>query len=62
MERVPYRPSVQAAVEETGWWHLSGIIDDVGEGAIIQMGPTPDILIDGEYDRIIDGFAQLQGN
>lgn len=62
MERVPYRPSVQDAVEETGWWHLSGIIDDVGEDAIVQMGPTPDILIDGEYDRIIDGFAQLPGN
>ncbi|KWX67764.1 ABC transporter substrate-binding protein [Mycobacterium sp. NAZ190054] len=59
-ERVPYRPSVQAAVEETGWWHLSGIIDDVGEDAIIQMGPTPDILVNGEYDRIIGGFAQLQ--
>ena len=62
MERVPYRPSVQAAVEETGWWHLSGIIDEVGEDAIVQMGPTPDILIDGEYDRIIDGFAQLQSS
>lgn len=60
MERVPYRPSVQAAVEETGWWHLSGIIDDVGQDAIVQMGPTPDILVEGEYDRIIDGFAQLQ--
>lgn len=60
MERVPYRPSVQAAVEDTGWWHLSGIVDDVGEQAIVQMGPTPDILVDGEYDRIIDGFAQLE--
>ena len=62
MERVPYRPSVQAAVKETGWWHLSGIVDEVGEDAIIQMVPTPDILIEGEYDRIIDGFAQLQGS
>lgn len=60
MERVPYRPSVQDAVEETGWWHFNAIVDDVGEDAIVQMGPTPDILIEGEYDRIIDGFAALQ--
>lgn len=60
MERVPYRPSVKDAVEETGWWHLSGITDDVGQEAIIQMGPTPDILVNGEYDRIVNGFAQLQ--
>lgn len=59
MERVPYRPSVQDEVEGTGWWHLSGIVDEVGDDAIIHMGATPDIAADGEYDRIIAGFAGL---
>lgn len=59
MERVPYRPDVRGAVEATGWWHLEGIVDDLGEDGVIHMGPVPEILADGEYDRIVAGFKNL---
>lgn len=59
MERVPYRPDVQAEVEATGWWHLEGIESQIGEDALIFMLPTEGVLGDGEFDRILDGFANL---
>lgn len=59
MERVPYREDVRDAVEETGWWHLDTIIDEVGEEDIVHMEPNEEILTEGEYERIVDGFAEL---
>lgn len=60
MERVPYRDDVRDQVEESGWWHYEAIEEEVGEDAIVFMGPNEDLLQDGEFDRINDGFADFQ--
>ena len=59
MERVPYRESVAESVTAEGGIHYNSLLEQVAEDEIIQMGPNEAILGDGEYDRILQGFADL---
>jgi iron(III) transport system substrate-binding protein len=59
MERVPYRDSVAEAVIAEGGIHYTSILEQVPEDQIVQMGPNEEILVEGEYDRILQEFADL---
>lgn len=59
MERVPYRESIAESVAADGGIHYDNLLEQVPDDQVIQMGPNEEILAEGEYDRILQGFADL---